>query len=116
MYSSAPTEPQKYWLYTRWLNERSDLHPKKMIRCRLPCGKTDMRQFTDRTEKRDDLRPKAEDKLVRISSNAALLQQNRKSQEWSRVLGQAVKHPTAKSDQIVAYSKTIVKLGRAADT
>ena len=55
--SSAGTEPQKFWLYTSWLKQRSDLRPKKLIRCRVPCGTTDRREPRCR-DKQDDLRPK----------------------------------------------------------
>jgi hypothetical protein len=53
--SSAATEPQKYWLYTSWLKKRSELRPKKFIRCRVPCGTTDRREPPGRGQARRSL-------------------------------------------------------------
>ena len=107
IYSSAATEPQKYWLYTSWLKERSELPPKKFIRCRVPCGTTD-RRGPRAGDKRDDLWPKSDQTMMRVFSNAVLLQQSRRLQEWSRALREAVRQTTAESHAIVANSKTIM--------
>jgi hypothetical protein len=116
IYSSAATEsfaaaePQKYWLYTSWLKERSKLCPKKVIRCRLTCGTMDMKQPPPGMEKREDLRPTPNRTMVCVLSNAALLQRSRILQKWTRALREAVKQSAAESHEIVAYSKTTIKL------
>ena len=116
IYSSAATEsfaataPQKYWLYTSWLKERSKLRPKKVIRCRLPCGTMDMKQPPPGMETREDFRPTPDPKMVCVLSNAALLQRSRTLQEWSRALREAVKQTTAQSHEIGDHSNTITKL------
>lgn len=109
IYSSAATEPQKFWLYTSWVKERSELRPKKMIHCRLACGKLDMRE-PPRGMDRSDLSLKLDEKMLGVSSNAALLRQSRRVQEWSRALHAAVRRTTAESHAIIANSKTILKL------
>ena len=108
IYSSAATEPQKFWLYTSWVKERSELRPKKMIHCRLACGKLDMREPV-RGMDRSDLRLKLDEKKVGVSSNAALLRQSGRVQKWSRALRTAIRQTAAESHALIANRKTIRK-------
>lgn len=107
IYSSAPGEPRKYWLYAVWLNERSELRPKKLIRCRLPCGTRDKKPL-HRMEKRTDLTPNPEQALVRVSSTTVLFDKSRILQEWSRALREALKQTTASTQ--IEFSKTVLQL------
>ena len=59
IYSSAAAEPQNYWLYTSWLKERSELRPKRIIRCRMACGTAERRQPPCGMDKREDLKQAA---------------------------------------------------------
>lgn len=59
IYSSAAAEPQNYWLYTFWLKERSELRPKRIIRCHMACGATEKRQPPCWRDKREDLKQAA---------------------------------------------------------
>jgi len=38
MYSCRAAEPGSYWLQAAFLRQRSELAPKKIIRCRRPCS------------------------------------------------------------------------------